>query len=57
MTLTDYNTKVESFEVDDDMYGCTIVALVYVPWEEYTGSRAIPAEQKKKRRTKTSKTA
>lgn len=39
MTLASPKTKVESLEVDDDMHGCVLTALVYLPWEEDEGRR------------------
>ncbi|PKK81307.1 MAG: pyruvoyl-dependent arginine decarboxylase [Thermoplasmata archaeon HGW-Thermoplasmata-2] len=39
MQLKWFKTRVESLEVDDDMNGCVLTALVYLPWEEEQGKR------------------
>jgi len=42
MKLTSSEMKIECLTTPRNMYGCTIVALIYVPWELEEAAREIP---------------
>jgi len=41
LNILSVNTKVESVEVKEDMYGTVVVILVYMPWSDEEGERAM----------------
>ncbi len=45
MKLVDWNVKSESIEVKEEMHGCVMVALVYVPWDLEIGERIVGSDE------------
>lgn len=41
MSLTFHETRVEHLSVPENMYGCVLAALIYVPWELKEAAREI----------------